>query len=126
MEAIEKMSSSHKQHMKNEIKVLSFDADNTLWDFKKAMKFALSKTIEAIQEIDPEAAKKLTVDKMIAIRNVVAVNLKAIEANLAKIRLASFQQTLKVLKRPNEEQAKYLHEIYMKHRFRTWMTTRRR
>ena len=111
------MTENNKQHMNNEIKILSFDADNTLWDFKKAMRFALSKILEAIQEIDPEASKKLTVEKMIAIRDAVAENLRGIEPNLTKIRLASFQQTLEVIKRPNEELAKYLHELYMKYRF---------
>ena len=100
-----------------EIQVLSFDADNTLWDFQKVMRHSLNQTLLALKEIDPIAHSALTVDKMIAIRNAVAENLKGIIINLEEIRLNAFRQTLESVNRPNEELASYLHEIYMKHRF---------
>ena len=100
-----------------EIKVLSFDADNTLWDFQKVMRHSLNQTLLALKEIDPIAHSALTVDKMIAIRNAVAENLKGIIINLEEIRLNAFRQTLASVNRANDELASYLHEIYMKHRF---------
>lgn len=99
------------------IKVISFDADGTLWDFIKVMKHSLKYVLEAITEIDPESASLLDIDKMIRIRNKVANDLKGIIINLEEVRLQAFRETLQVIKRPNDELAKYLNEIYLKHRF---------
>ena len=50
-----------------QIKVISFDADGTLWDFLKVMRHSLKYVLEAIREIDPESASLLDIDKMIKI-----------------------------------------------------------
>ncbi|MCE7743937.1 MAG: HAD family hydrolase [Candidatus Heimdallarchaeota archaeon] len=100
-----------------QIKVISFDADGTLWDFIKVMKHSLKYVLKALHEIDPESAALLDIDKMIQIRNKVANDLKGIIINLEEVRLRAFRETLQVIKRPNDELAKYLNEVYLKHRF---------
>jgi len=100
-----------------QIKVISFDADGTLWDFLKVMRHSLKYVLKALHEIDPESASMLDIDKMIRIRNKVANDLKGIIINLEEVRLRAFRETLQVIKRPNDELAKYLNEVYLKHRF---------
>lgn len=100
-----------------EIKAITFDADGTLWDFKKVMKYSLKFVLSALEDIDPIAASMLDIDKMIEIRNKIAKDLKGIVFNLEEIRLRAFIETLNVINKPNEELAKYLNEIYLKHRF---------
>ncbi|MHA1220232.1 MAG: HAD family hydrolase [Candidatus Heimdallarchaeota archaeon] len=99
------------------ITTISFDADGTLWDFMKVMRHSLKYVMKAIEEIDPRAAAKLNIDYMIKIRNKFAHNLKGLIISLEKLRLLAFQETLKAVGRPNDELAKYLNEIYLKHRF---------
>ncbi|MBK5113575.1 MAG: HAD family hydrolase [Candidatus Heimdallarchaeota archaeon] len=101
----------------DQIKAISFDADGTLWDFLKVMRHSLKYVLEVLEEIDPVSASLLDIDKMITIRNRVADNLKGIIINLEEVRLRAFQETLKVTRKPNDELAKYLNEIYLKHRF---------
>ncbi len=99
------------------IKVITFDGDGTLWDFEKVMRHSLKHVLEALAEIDPESASKLDIDMLILIRNKVAKDLKGMITNLEKIRLQAFIQTLNYVGKPNEELARFLNEIYLKHRF---------
>ena len=99
------------------IKVLSFDADETLWDFKNVMKHSLKQVLTYLKEIDPIAHSLLTVDKMIKIRNNVAERHKGEILDLRKIRRIAFHETPTSINRTNDELADHLYEIYIKHRY---------
>lgn len=99
------------------IKAISFDGDNTLWDFEKVMRHSLKYVIEELGKLDPEAADLLTINKMIEIRNKVAEELKGEVIKLGEVRLKAFRRTLKDIGRPNDSLASHLNRVYYKHRF---------
>lgn len=99
------------------IKAISFDGDQTLWDFRKVMRHSLHHTLKELEQMDPQAAAMLDIDKMIEIRNRVAEELKGRVTNLEAVRLEAFRQTLAETGRPDDTLASHLNEIYLKHRF---------
>lgn len=100
-----------------DIKVVSFDGDDTLWDFGNVMRHALRCVIDELEQINPEVAAKLDVEKMIATRNRVAAEVKGKIVNLESIRLEAFRQTLKDVGEPDDDLAVHLNKVYRKHRF---------
>lgn len=99
------------------IKAVSFDGDGTLWDFDKVMRHSLRKVLEELERLDPATAGLLTIDGMIETRNRVATDLKGSDTNLETIRLEAFRQTLMEIDRPNEDLARHLNQVYLRHRF---------
>lgn len=99
------------------IRVISLDADGTLWDFEKVMRHSLTKVYEELVNIKPETSKLLTIDKMIAIRERVARHPENKNKKLEEIRLEAFRRTLKEINYENEAFAKFLNQTYLKHRF---------
>jgi 2-haloalkanoic acid dehalogenase type II len=99
------------------IKAVSFDADGTLWDFQQVMRHSLGKVMEELEYLDSQAAAALNIDKMIAIRDRVAEELKGKTTNYEVIRLAAFRRTLEEIGRPNEKLAHHLNEVYYRYRF---------
>jgi FMN hydrolase / 5-amino-6-(5-phospho-D-ribitylamino)uracil phosphatase len=99
------------------IKTISFDGDQTLWDFQKVMRNSLNHAMKALQKADPIAASRLDIDKMIRIRNRVAGELKGRVTNLEQVRLEAFRQTLIEADRPDDKLAAHLNAVYLKHRF---------
>lgn len=99
------------------IRAVSFDADGTLWDFKQVMRHSLGKVMEELGQLDPQAAAMLDIDKMIAIRNRVAEELKGKTTNLEHIRFQAFKRTLEEINRPDDNLARHLNEVYLRHRF---------
>jgi len=98
------------------IKVVSFDADGTLWDFEKVMRRSLRHALDELRKMAPDVGERLTLAELIQIRMAVARRLRG-KMNLEEIRLEAFQQTLKHLGRPDDALASHLNDVYLKHRF---------
>ena len=99
------------------IKVISFDGDGTLWDFDKVMRNSLKYVLKVLNEMAPQASQFLDVNKMIKTRNQVFSNLKGKEKRLEKFRFYAFKQTLEETGIFDEDLAHLLNNIYLKHRF---------
>ncbi|UCB42656.1 MAG: HAD family hydrolase [Dehalococcoidales bacterium] len=99
------------------IKAISFDADGTLWDFQKVMRHSLGKVMEELERLDPKSATELDIEKMIAIRNRVAEELKGKTTNLEEVRFQAFKRDLEEIGRPNDDLARHLNTVYLQHRF---------
>lgn len=100
------------------IKVISLDVDDTLWDFESAMTSALGLTLERIRLTVPtEAAMRLTVDEMKAIRDDVSEHMGGDAVGVEKIRRAAFIKTLEIIGHPDRELATGLYHLYMETRF---------
>ena len=99
------------------IRSVCFDLDGTLYDFIKVMKHSLSITLAELIRRIPECGEKLTIDKMIQIRNRTAQELKDKTTNLEEVRLESFKRTLNYCGTDDDELAEQLNQLYLKHRF---------
>ncbi len=99
------------------IKSVCFDLDGTLYDFIKVMKHSLRITLVELVRRIPECGEKLTIDKMIQIRNHTAQELKGKTTNLEEVRLESFRRTLNYCGADDDEFAEQLNQLYLKHRF---------
>jgi 2-haloalkanoic acid dehalogenase type II len=99
------------------IKAVSFDVDGTLWDFEGVMRRSLHYVLKELRKSDLTAARMLTVEKMIEIRDKVANELKGKVIDLEKVRLEAFRRTLREVGRPNDALASHLNEVFFKHRF---------
>jgi len=100
------------------IKVISFDGDMTLWDFEKVMRHSLRYALDELRErAAGDAADRLSIDKMIEIRNAVASELAGKVVNLEQIRYQAFVRTLEYVGIEDEALAAHLNRVYLRHRF---------
>ena len=94
------------------VKTLTFDGDDTLWDFRSGMETALALTLKELRRIvQSAAAQKLTTREMIDIRDYVAKEM-ADTVNLDEIRIAAFDRTLEHIGTPDRVVAERLFSIY--------------
>lgn len=101
-----------------DIKTITFDADDTLWDFQSAMKSALTSTLAQIRSIAPNAAtEQLTVEKMAEIREQVASELGEGVVSNEQIRYEALVQTLERVGAPSQTVAAQLLRSYTEARF---------
>jgi FMN hydrolase / 5-amino-6-(5-phospho-D-ribitylamino)uracil phosphatase len=83
----------------------------------KQLSDSLRHVLVELEKLDNEAAAWLNVDKMIDIRNKVALELKGKVVNLEAIRREAFRRTLRDIGKTNDDLADHLNAIYLKHRF---------
>ena len=95
------------------VKTISFDGDDTLWDFRSAMENALALTLRQLRTVVAnDATHRLTVQKMIEIRNCVANELGD-TVNLDEIRYKAFIRTVDYVGAPSKEIARELFQFYV-------------
>ena len=112
------MTDFQNSHALKYIKTISFDVDDTLWDFESAMTNALALTLQRIRQTVPiESALQLTVGKMMAIRDSVSIQMGGDATGLERIRHAAFDKTLETIGHPDRELATELYHLYMEARF---------
>ena len=99
------------------IRAISFDGDQTLWDFQKVMRHSLGYTLIELEKAHPRAAAILDIDRMIEIRNRTAEEFKGKITNLEAVRLEAFRQTLAEIGISDDALATHLNQVYLKHRF---------
>ena len=100
------------------IKTITFDADDTLWDFQSAMKSALTSTLAQIRTIAPSAAtEQLTVQKMTDIREQVASEFGEGVVSNQEIRYEALVRTLEHVGAPSQTAAEQLLRSYTETRF---------
>ena len=108
------MTNLHNSQTLKNIKAVSFDVDDTLWDFESAMTNALALTLQRIRQVVPiESAMQLTVGKMMQIRDSVSIQMGGDATGLERIRHAAFVKTLETIGHPNLELATELYHLYM-------------
>ena len=101
-----------------QISTISFDGDMTLWDFYKVMRHSLKQTLTELQkQVPTQRALELTVEKMIAIRDQLAEEVKGEIWSLLEIRRRAFEKTLEHVEHPDKDLAAHLNTVYRKHRY---------
>ena len=102
----------------NNITAIFFDGDDTLWNFRDAMRAALGETLVVLRRIvDNAAADALTVERMVEIRELVAAEMSESTTLVETIRRESLARTLAEVGHPSEDDAQRLFEVYNAARF---------
>jgi len=100
------------------ISAVSFDADMTLWDFRRVMRHSLKHALPELQRcVRTPFTLDLTVDNMIAIRNQFSDEVEGEIWSLEEIRRRAFERTLEHVGHPDRDLAAHLNTMYLKHRF---------
>ena len=76
------------------VKVVTFDADDTLWDFDGSMRAGLARVREEIRRLAPASGRRLNIEAMIAARERADAELKPGGASLLEIRREGFRRCL--------------------------------
>ena len=99
------------------IKTITFDMDDTLWDFQSAMANALAITLQRLRSILPgDPSARLTVQRMMDIRDGVAQEMGEGTVRQEEIRYAAMLKTLELLGSADRGIADELFSTYMEAR----------
>ena len=97
------------------IRAVTFDADGTLWDFQKVMRYGLQCALDELCRRVPDVPDSVTVDRMIATRDELATQMPGVR--MEAIRRASFVRLLDELGVSDVALADHLTDRYLAHRF---------
>ena len=76
------------------IKAVTFDADDTPWNFDAAMRAGLGSVLEEIRRLAPGWGRTLTVEAMIAMRDEAEVDMKSTGGSLMDMRREGIRRSL--------------------------------
>ena len=99
------------------IRVISFDVDDTLYDFTTVSSRALEKVAERVRAETGAASSALTLDHVIADLETTAVEMEHPYARIGEFRRRSFTRTLARCGRQSPALVDELNRIYVRHRF---------
>ena len=100
----------------SDITTISFDVDGTLWDFEGSTRRALQKVLDELAQVDPEAARRLDVERMVSLRNEVHDRLLGSVTDLDAVREESMREALREVGRPDDALGSYLAQVYFQRR----------
>ncbi len=98
------------------ITTISFDVDGTLWDFEGLSRQALQAALDELAKIDPEAAGRLDVERMVALRNEIHTRLLGSVTDLDAVREQSMREALREAGRPDDDLASHMAQAYFRSR----------
>ncbi len=97
------------------VRFVTFDGDQTLWDFVTAMRLSLERALSEIESLLGRRVPELNVDIMVQIRDAVAVEFEGTQTTLEEVRVEAFRRTLEYVGAdPNH--ALYVSDVYQRHR----------
>ena len=99
------------------IRVVTFDADGTIWDFQTTMREALAVSLQSLQTLYPEQAAALTVDELIVHREEAEAAFRGKSMTMEGLRFAAFMRTLDTIGARDERHARDLTSSYLERRF---------
>ena len=100
------------------VKAVTFDADDTLWNFDVAMRAGLARVLEEIRQLAPTWGDALTVEAMIAERDEAAADLKSSGGSLIAIRREGIRRSLPEDRAADDALVDRLLGIYLEQRDR--------
>lgn len=98
------------------ITTISFDVDGTLWDFEGLSRRALQEALRELAKIDPDAAGRLDVERLVALRNEIHTRLLGSVTDLDGVREQSMREALREAGRPDDELASDMAQAYFRTR----------
>lgn len=99
------------------IRVVTFDADGTIWDFVSTMREALASSLQSLQSLYPDEAAGLAVSDLLAHRQEAEAAFKGQSMTMEGLRFAGFMRTLDAIGIRDEHFARDLANTYLEKRF---------
>ncbi len=96
-----------------QISAVTFDADNTLWDWTIAMRGALQASLDVLTRYEPQAGNLLSIDRLAAIRDEAERDMKPRGAMLLEIRREGLRRAMVEIGLSGEAALSEAYETYL-------------